>query len=1021
MKTKVTLFLIMSLFSLSLYSTNYVVTTGADNSTTPPSGSLREAITLANASTATPHTITFSGVTSVNLVTAALPIISKSLTIDGGGLVTINGYINSANSIVIANISVTFSNLIFNGAIVSNSGTLTANNCTFTGGTAGILKSAKTLTCNSCTFNGNSSTGVGSAIYGNSVPSSISLNDCIISNNTSTGGAAIYMTGNDASTTLNITNCRIFSNTNSNTSGTSYGGGIGSAANTTIINSEISGNTANRGGGIALLVGGATAKSKLTMTGCTVSGNSLGQYVASARGGGIYIQGTSANYTDNCVFTNCTISGNSTPVIGGTTTTSLGGGVEIGGGANTSWTPTITFDNCTITGNTVKGNTAGNTFSGGGVERSMGTVYFNYCIIAGNNSNNTTTNDRNVSPYSTLWAYSTTGRNMYEGAVSWNGSTSTGNVILTADISTIINTTLTDNGGTTALPNGSFVKTHALIDGCSAINPTSAASGLQTTDQRGIVRSTPDIGAYEYVIYRSKASGNWASTGSWQSGDNSTWSDVTVLPMTNVAGSVTIQNSHEITANTNATSRSITINSGGKLTLNSGSTLSVTGDFSINSDVTNGTGTFVDQNENGGLTVSGTTNVQQYLTSSGTGTAGRNWYISSPLTAATSSTITSATGNGLVYYNVNNASWDNSGTTMEVMKGYIAKSPAQNTTISFTGGNLNTGSQPVSNLPVGFNLVGNPYPSYVNWTEATKSNIANSIWYRSKKSGSYNFHTYNVTGGVGVNDGTDIIPPMQSFWIKATNSTNSLTFNNAMRSHQDQSIETNRLKVPKASTQKLLRLQVSNGTNKDETVLYFNSNAQNSIDEFDSQKMFNNVTDIPEIYTLIGNEKLVVNGMNDVQYDTEIPLGFSTLQASDFSIKVSEFNNFDSNTSIILKDNDQQTEQDLTVGTAYNFESGVTNTSNRFRLIFKTKGTTTGIDSNSKKLSAQVFVNTQNQITIIAPEKCNYAVFNAIGQRQVDGILKSTRESIYKRLNSGIYFVELSTGGQREITKVVIR
>jgi hypothetical protein len=262
---------------------------------------------------------------------------------------------------------------------------------------------------------------------------------------------------------------------------------------------------------------------------------------------------------------------------------------------------------------------------------------------------------------------------------------------------------------------------------------------------------------------------------------------------------------------------------------------------------------------------------------------------------------------------------------------------------------------------------------------------------------------------------------MQSFWVKTTNTTNTLGFTNAMRSHQDQSIETNRLKVPKASFQKLLRLQVSNGTNKDEAVIYFNPNAQNLVDEFDSQKMFNNITDVPEIYTQIETEKLVINGMKELQYNTEIPLGFSTLQTSSFNIEVSEFNNFDSNTIIVLKDNDQKTEQDLTNGIEYNFESGVTNTSNRFSLVFRVKGTTTEVTNNPEKLNARVFVNIQNQITIIAPEKGSYAVYNLTGQKQFDGILESTRESIDKRLSPGIYFVELSTNAQSEITKIVIR
>lgn len=463
----------------------------------------------------------------------------------------------------------------------------------------------------------------------------------------------------------------------------------------------------------------------------------------------------------------------------------------------------------------------------------------------------------------------------------------------------------------------------------------------------------------------------------------------------------------------------MTVNSGGQLTLNSGNTLDVSGSFTLKSDATNGTGTFVDLTTNGGLTVDGTTAVEQYLSSSQTGSNGRNWYISSPLSAALTSDITTATGNGLVFYN--GTSWEDAGTTMDVIKGYIAKSPAQNTTINFIGGSLNTGAKSTTNLPVGFNLVGNPYPSYVNWSNAVKTGIASTIWYRSKSTGSYLFQTYNVVGeGVGANGGTNIIPPMQSFWVKATNATNTLGFTNDMRSHQDQSILTNRLKAPKVSVQKLLRLQVSNGINNDEAIVYFNSNAQDNIDEYDSPKMFNNIIDVPEIFTKVSDNNLVINGMSEVKYNIEISLGFSALESNYFSIKATEFNNFDADTKIILLDKELKTENDLTNGTAYNFESGITNTSNRFSLIFRTKGTTTDLENNTQPHS-YVFVDKYNHISIEAPEKSNYVIYNALGQKQFESVFDSSKLTINKNLDAGVYFVVLSVNGKRKVDRIIIR
>jgi len=1033
MKSKITLLTLFFIGVLSLSATNYTVTSNADAG----AGTLRQAITDANLDTSTPHSITFGGSYTITLG-SALPTINKAMTINGQtNTVIIVGYSSTENSIL-NSVALTLENLIFNNLISSYSGNVTATNCTFKNTANAVKVNAVTFSATNCIFDNNSgstisgasvttlsssaviqlsgctitnNTGVSAIYHKGEGAGSMSIDNCTISGNSSTGGAAVYHVGKGTGT-LTVSNSIISNNTNTSTS--VYGGGISSGAVTTVTNSQISGNIASRGGGVALLVGDATNKSKLTMTGCTVSGNTLGSYVASALGGGIYIQGYSSLVTDDSSITNCTISGNSTPVIGSPVTTSGGGGIQIGGGGSSTWTPVITISNSTIYGNNVQGNPA-SSVSGGGIDRSNGNAVINYCIVIGNNSNSTASG-RNITN-SASWSTSTTGRNMYEGGASWNSSVTTGNVILTESPTTILNTTLSNNGGTTALPDGSFVKTHALVAGCAAINPTVAGSGTQSADQRGIVRSRPDIGAYEYVTYRSKASGNWGNVSSWQSGDNSTWSDVTVLPSTNVAGSIAIQNGHEITVAANATSSDLTINSGGKLTLNSGYSLGITGNLAINSDVDNGTGTVKDLNANGGLTVSGSTNVQQYISSSATGVTGRNWYISSPLTAATSSTITTATGNGLVYYD-GTTNWPAAGTTMDVMKGYIAVSPAQNTTINFNGGTLNTGAQSVTNLPLGFNLVGNPYASYVDFAQSTITGITNSIWYRSKKQGSYNFHTYNVTGGISINDGTAIIPPMQSFWIKTTSATNTLGFTNAMRSHQDQSIISNRLKAPKVSTQQLLRLRVSNTANSDETVIYFNPDAQNVLDEFDSQKMFNSINDVPEIFTKNGTSNLVINGMNSIPYDTEIPLGFVTGETGSFSLAATEFKNFEAGTRLLLKDkNTPNTEVEISNGLAYNFSSQAsTPTTDRFSLIFRAPRVTTGID-NSTKLNTQVFVNAANQITIIAPEKSNFAIYNTVGQLIETGELNTERETRNNKLTAGVYVVKVNNQSTRVILK----
>jgi len=465
-----------------------------------------------------------------------------------------------------------------------------------------------------------------------------------------------------------------------------------------------------------------------------------------------------------------------------------------------------------------------------------------------------------------------------------------------------------------------------------------------------------------------------------------------------------------------ATYKSITINPTAKLTLNDTKSLTVSS-FVLQSDAT-GTATFVDNNTTT-ATISAT--VQQYVPATD-----RNWYVSSPIASATNTNL--STGAGVVEYNEALGTWPSVSGTLNPMKGYVSTAGSAGTgTLSFSG-NLNSGSKSVTlsklgATKAGFNLVGNPYPSYLSWTQAlaTSANCLTTIWYRTKSAGVYSFQTYNASGDIGVPLSTNgFIPPMQAFWVRTSVDGSILTVNNTARSHGDGF--SNLLKAPAAKNvvNPLVRLQVSNGANSDETVIYFNANADNGFDSFDSPKMFANNVNIPEIFTTSGSEQLVINGMKTLTENLEIPLGFATGTSNDFTLAATELKNLENGMHVILKDNLLMTETDLSEGAAYNFSSDVTaaNTG-RFSLILKVAGAVTNV-SKTNSLNAQVFVNVNKQIVIVASEGCNYSIYNSVGQKINEGFTTSNR-TIVSGQKAGMYVVRLSEGGKSQSSKVIIK
>jgi len=498
---------------------------------------------------------------------------------------------------------------------------------------------------------------------------------------------------------------------------------------------------------------------------------------------------------------------------------------------------------------------------------------------------------------------------------------------------------------------------------------------------------------------------------------------------THVVNNLTIDNKTGVTLPDALTvSSTVTINAGAKLTNHTDGNFTVK-NVRINSDAISGTGTFVDDGITT-TTLGGVANVQQYLT------GGRNWYVSSPVTTATQGSIQTATS---VYsYDEPTSAWILESSTLNVLKGYVATIGSTGI-VTFSGGALNTGVPANSTLSrlgtdkTGFNLVGNPYPSYLNWDLAfsNSAHLEPTMWYRSRNASNtaYVFDTYGAISHIGTgNNGVDVtalIPPVQAFWVRVATgfASGNIGLNNTMRSHD---VATNRLRAPALdnSIQQLLRLQVSNGVNSDQAIVLFNSDASNGYDAFDSEKMTNNNASVPEIYTLAGTEPVVINGLKSVSTNPELALGFTSGEVNMFTLKALEIKNFDLDTKIVLRDKMLNKDKELIVGNEYSFSSDATNTSTRFSILFKSNSVTTG-NTNPENGSESIFIfrNQSNQIVVHRNDAIgegSITVSNAIGQKLVNMSTTGTVTVVEQRMLPGVYMVTVDVLGKSTTKKITI-
>ena len=429
-------------------------------------GSLRQAI--ADACDGSTITFNMATVTSPITLTSAELLINKNLTITDPGSSSLTVKRSTADG------TPDFRILNINGGVTVGISGLTLSNGRISG-----------------SFPGN----YGGAIWNNH--STLTISDSIISGNHAVqvvpagfAGAIFNDGANGGSATLTILNSQITGNSATGNGGGIFNWGSFGSVSLTITNSTISNNSAQSGGG-GILSSGQSGNALVQIIRSAITGNTA------QTGGGINNEGTQ---NGNAVLTiaNSTISANGA--------TAIGGGIVNQGTTNTTGAP-VTIINATITNNRVDiDDTSPGFTNGGAMFIFTGPVTVHNSIIARNflGSTGTTADDIFNNGLAAGSSFNLIGTGGAGGLV--NGVNN--NLVGVADP---LLGPLANNSGPT--------QTHRLLAGSQAIeagtncvvdNSCSPALGFSlTTDQRGtgFIRAadsadagttqTVDIGAFE--------------------------------------------------------------------------------------------------------------------------------------------------------------------------------------------------------------------------------------------------------------------------------------------------------------------------------------------------------------------------------------------------------------------------------------------------------------------------------------------------------------------------------------------
>ena len=381
--------------------------------------------------------------------------------------------------------------------------------------------------------------------------------------------------------------------------------------------------------------------------------------------------------------------------------------------------------------------------------------------------------------------------------------------------------------------------------------------------------------------------------------------------------------------------------------------------------------------ESGNLTTSGTVIAQRYISNG-------QWHgISAPVSSATAQSLYSNTANVYlkyhteltnIYENVVDLGY-NLGDAKGFMMWYAGTTTGEtfditgnlrgSTTVGSDNNMVRTGPNADPNW-YGWNFVGNPYTSAIDWdagTGWTKTNISGTIYLYNNG----NWNTWNGTTGTVMTSGH--IAMGQGFFVEVNNdgsTLGTLKMTNDVQTHNDVDF----LKEGAKVVDELVRLQVSNEIFTDETVIYFDADATDGFDsQFDAHKLFSFDQTRPHIYST-ANNKMAINVL-PIE-NTEVLVDVSGVDGEFMTIESTEILGFG---DVFMLDNYTGMQTNLSEASyTFMYDEDV---SNRFLIFFTTVSTP---EISDEFVTIYSF---DNNVRVIVPEEtqANIVIYNLVGQK----------------------------------------
>ncbi len=334
----------------------------------------------------------------------------------------------------------------------------------------------------------------------------------------------------------------------------------------------------------------------------------------------------------------------------------------------------------------------------------------------------------------------------------------------------------------------------------------------------------------------------------------------------------------------------------------------------------------------------------------------------------------------------------------------------------------------------GFNLVGNPYPSPINWNAPgwTRHNIDDAIYlFRASATDQYGGQYSSYIRGVS-SDGevTNVIASMQGFLVHVSDGTYPVTGTLGLTN----SVRLNGTTIPfmksaMSDMRTVIRATAGftdDNASYDPLVIYFDNGADTTFNSrYDALKLYNTDMRLTNFYSVLSDGEILSIRALPVQTDSllAVPLGLYIFRNGEVRFTLRDVENLPPDLNIYFRDAVTGINTPIHPSGEYTVPLTAGGYNSRFSIVFHKSLTAieTPVESSGLFNAYAVQGRVRTEIFKVVADAGTITVHTTDGRLiHLERIADTGICDLKAELKPGVYLVSYSTGGRKETKKLVV-